>query len=63
EINTEPTNRVFVESIHNISKIMGIKTTAEYVENEAILECIKSIGIDYAQGYHISKPAPVKNLL
>ena len=63
EINTESTNRVFVESIHNISKIMGIKTTAEYVENEEILECIKSIGIDYAQGYHIAKPEPVKTLL
>ncbi|MDH5601884.1 MAG: EAL domain-containing protein, partial [Gammaproteobacteria bacterium] len=63
EINIDQTNRIFVESIHNISKIMGIKTTAEYVENEEVLQCIKSIGIDYAQGYHISKPAPVKTLL
>lgn len=63
EINTDPVNKVFVESIHNISKIMGIKTTAEYVENEDILNCIKEIGIDYAQGYHISKPCPIKTLL
>ncbi len=63
EIHTDSTNKVFVESIHNISRTMGIKTTAEYVENEEILNCIKSIGIDYAQGYHISKPLPVKTLL
>lgn len=63
EIHTDSINRVFVESIHNISKTMGIKTTAEYVENEEILNCIKKIGIDYAQGYHISKPMPVKTLL
>ena len=63
EINTDPINKVFVESIHNISKIMGIKTTAEYVENEEVLNCIKNIGIDYAQGYYISKPRPVKILL
>ncbi len=63
DINIDPINKIFVESIHNISKIMGIKTTAEYVENKEILECIKTIGIDYAQGYHISKPAPVKTLL
>ncbi len=63
DINTDPINKIFVESIHNISKTMGIKTTAEYVENKEILECIKTIGIDYAQGYHISKPAPVKILL
>ncbi|MCK4866041.1 MAG: EAL domain-containing protein [Gammaproteobacteria bacterium] len=63
DIHIDPINKIFVESIHNISKIMGIKTTAEYVENEEILNCIKSIGIDYAQGYHISKPVSVKNLL
>ncbi len=63
DIHIDPVNKIFVESIHNISKIMGIKTTAEYVENEDILKCITEIGIDYAQGYHISKPAPVKNLL
>ena len=63
DIHIDPINKIFVESIHNISKIMGIRTTAEYVENEDILNCIKSIGIDYAQGYHISKPSSVKNLL
>ena len=63
EIHTDPINKVFVQSIHNISKVMGIKTTAEYVENEQILNCIKEIGIDYAQGYHISKPVPVKTLI
>lgn len=63
EIHTDPVNKVFVQSIHNISKKMGIKTTAEYVENKEILDCIKEIGIDYAQGYYISKPTPVKTLL
>lgn len=63
DINTDPVNKIFVESIHKISQTMGIKTTAEYVENEEVLECIKSIGIDYAQGYHLSRPTPVKTLL
>ena len=63
DIHIDPINKLFVESIHNISEIMGIKTTAEYVENQEILNCIKSIGIDYAQGYFFSKPAPIKTLL
>ena len=63
DIHTDPVNKIFVESIHKISQTMGIKTTAEYVENEEILNCIKNIGIDYAQGYHIAKPIPVKTLL
>lgn len=63
DINIDPINKAFVESIHNISKMMGIKSTAEYVENKEIYDCVKSIGIDYAQGYHISEPAAVKTLL
>jgi diguanylate cyclase (GGDEF)-like protein/PAS domain S-box-containing protein len=63
DITSDIINKAFVESIHNIGKMMGIKTTAEYVENEEILNCIKSIGIDYAQGYHIAKPIPLKTLL
>ena len=63
DITSDTINKAFVESIHNIGKMMGIKTTAEYVENKETLECVKSIGIDYAQGYHIAKPAPVKTLL
>lgn len=63
DIHIDSINRIFVESIHNISEIMGIKTTAEYVESEEVLNCVKSIGIDYAQGHHISKPLSVKTLL
>jgi EAL domain-containing protein (putative c-di-GMP-specific phosphodiesterase class I) len=37
---------------------MKIKTIAEFVENDAILAELQNIGIDYAQGYGISKPQP-----
>lgn len=45
-----------VEAIHRIAQEMGIKTIAEYVENDAILEKLKTIGVNYAQGYGIHKP-------
>jgi EAL domain-containing protein (putative c-di-GMP-specific phosphodiesterase class I) len=48
-----------VEAIHRVGRIMGIKTIAESVENEAILEKLKAIGVDYAQGYGIAKPHPL----
>jgi EAL domain-containing protein (putative c-di-GMP-specific phosphodiesterase class I) len=35
---------------------MGIKTIAEYVENDVILEKLKTVGVNYAQGYGIHKP-------
>jgi EAL domain-containing protein (putative c-di-GMP-specific phosphodiesterase class I) len=42
-----------------IGHIMGIKMIAEFVENNAILEHIKLLGIDYAQGYGIAAPCPL----
>ena len=48
-----------VECFHHISQIMNIKTIAEFVENEAILNNLKQIGIDYVQGYGIEKPQPL----
>jgi len=41
---------------------MGIKTIAEFVENEEILEQLKEIGVDYAQGYFVHTPEPLDNI-
>ena len=38
---------------------MGKRTVAEFVENEAILEKLQEIGVDYAQGYGIGRPRPL----
>lgn len=52
-----------VRAINQVSHIMGLKTIAEYVDNNETLERLKDIGIDYAQGYGIQKPFPVKQIL
>ncbi len=59
DIINDPKNAAFVESINQIGSIMGIKTIAEYVENQDILDKLVSIGVHYAQGFHIGKPAPI----
>lgn len=46
-----------VEAISRIAAVMGIETIAEFVENKEILAKIQALGIDYAQGYAISKPS------
>ncbi len=48
-----------VECFNRISQIMNIKTVAEFVENDEILQKIQTIGINYAQGYGIEKPQPL----
>ncbi len=42
--------------IVKFAKQNGIKTIAEFVENEVIFEKVKELGIDYSQGYYFSKP-------
>jgi len=42
---------------------MGLKTIVEFVENDAILEILTNIGVDYAQGYGIHKPSPFDEVL
>ena len=52
-IADDPINFTMLKSIHEIGKIMGIHTIAEFVETEEILDKLKEIGVDYAQGYAI----------
>ena len=59
-IVSDKVDRAMVKSINEIGQLMGKYTVAEYVENEEILDLLKSIGVDYAQGYVIDKPSPLK---
>ena len=56
EIVKDKVSYAMVKSINEIGHVMGIKTIAEFVENREILEKLKEIGVDYAQGYHLHKP-------
>jgi len=53
-----PKDQLFVKSITDVARGMGIKSIAEFVENGEIAQFLKKIGVDYAQGYYIGKPAP-----
>ncbi len=50
--------RVVVETIVAFAKKLGIKTVAEFVDSKELYEYVASIGIDYSQGFYISKPKP-----
>jgi diguanylate cyclase (GGDEF)-like protein/PAS domain S-box-containing protein len=52
-----------VEAVNKVGQVMGIKTIAEFVENEAIFHKLQSIGVDFAQGYAIAKPMPISKLV
>lgn len=54
-----PIDSAMVEAINSIGQVMGIKTIAEYAEDEATLHKLKAIGVNYAQGYAIARPTPL----
>ncbi|MCH7694991.1 MAG: EAL domain-containing protein [Proteobacteria bacterium] len=62
-IKNDPIDLAMVKSINDIGKVMGKQTIAEFVENKFILDRLKEIGVDYAQGFHISKPRPIDEIV
>lgn len=63
DIADDPIDHAMVRSINEIGQVMGMKTIAEFVENDIIKGMLKEIGVDYAQGYGIEKPVPFEELL
>ncbi len=63
DVHKDPVDRAFVESINQIGHVMGLKTIAEFVENENILTELRKIGVDYAQGYGIHVPSPLSDFV
>ena len=59
EILHDPIDREMVRSINEIGHLTGKETIAEFAENEEIIAMLKGMGIDYAQGYGVSKPKSV----
>lgn len=51
-----------VKSMNEIAHSLGLKTIAEYVENDEIRQVLNEIGVDYGQGYGIHKPMALAEL-
>jgi EAL domain-containing protein (putative c-di-GMP-specific phosphodiesterase class I) len=51
-----------VNAINQIAHTMDLLTIAEFVENQRVLDDLRRMKIDYAQGYHICKPFSIMEL-
>ena len=58
-IEQDPINQAMVGSMQQIAEQLGLCTVAEFVETPESLECLRQLGVDYAQGYHVGKPQPL----
>ena len=55
-INTDNNLYLTVQTIVGFAKALKIKTVAEFVHNEEVLNCVKNLDIDYSQGFFIDEP-------
>lgn len=57
-LNEDAASQAVVEGVSLIARQLGIKTVAACVDNSATLECVHTLGVDFAQGYGIHRPEP-----
>ncbi|MFP4332563.1 MAG: EAL domain-containing protein [Campylobacterales bacterium] len=60
-IDSDDNSRFIVQTIVDFARKIGVKTVAEFVYSKAIFDIVKSMGIDYAQGYYFGQPSPKIN--
>jgi PAS domain S-box-containing protein len=63
DLADNPASRHVVAAIVSLANGFGQKTIAEGVEDERTLKLLKAMGVDYAQGHGIARPAPVRDVL
>ena len=52
----DPLDLAMVRSINEVGQTMGMRTVAEYVENDALRQALRELGVDYVQGYGVGRP-------
>lgn len=62
-ITNNDIDRKMVEAINQIGHTVGAKTIAEFVEDDASLECLRKMSVNFAQGYGLRMPAPFEQLV
>ena len=57
------TDQLLVQAVVDIARGLGTQTVAEFVGDDATVELLRQLGVDYGQGYHLGRPVAVEELL
>ncbi len=57
-LHKNPEDHAVVEALQHVAGKMNIHTIAEMVEGESVVDALRHIGVDFAQGFHFSPPRP-----
>jgi len=55
-LDTSPEDQLFVKALVDLAKGLKIQTVAEFVESKEVLKVLRGLGVNYVQGYHMSRP-------
>ena len=59
----DPLDEAAVRCFADVAKVVNVRTVAEFVNHSAVLDRLRPLGIDFAQGFLLHRPAPVNELL
>jgi diguanylate cyclase (GGDEF)-like protein/PAS domain S-box-containing protein len=62
DLTTSRMNQLLVRSVVDIARGLDKRTVAEFVGDQPTLEMLRDMGVDFAQGFHVSKPQPLDAL-
>lgn len=62
DVIDDPLDAAAVRCFVDVARVVGVKTVAEFVDRTEVLARVREIGIDYAQGFLLHRPEPIKNL-
>lgn len=57
-LDTDQFDRVFVRAMGEVARGLNIATVGEFVENGRVVTVMRSLGIQYGQGYYLARPGP-----
>jgi diguanylate cyclase (GGDEF)-like protein/PAS domain S-box-containing protein len=63
DVVSDPLSEAAVRCFVSVARAVGVKTVAEFVDRALVLERLREIGVDYAQGYLLHRPAPLHELI
>lgn len=62
-VNDDALDTATVRCFVDVAQAIGVKTVAEYVDRQEILDRVREIGVDYVQGYLLHEPEPIQDVL
>ena len=62
ELPRSPVDQRIIAALVEVCTSLGIKTVAEFVTDQRTMDIVRSLGVDFAQGYHLGRPEPVSSL-